>query len=362
MVPSRTSGQETLDRRGLGTQDLVADPGEAVRVLRRIRRDMERGGLTGLGRDELHERRSVALAEGRAQGLPMVREHDEAIGPRGRRDRVENVAEAAIDLLRRAGGLRAAGAAMMGDLVIAGVVDVDDRPSHLDLVDHRPGREDPQRDVRDDPLEGVSHAARHPRPDVLTSLPPSLDDLGEELVDHLDDDPEVGPGISREGPSIGRTARRAVAADRGHREMADRRVAGQQVPDADARACQQPVAGRQPALDLGGVRCMIRDEQPIGRLLVPAEPGDCRVVAVENAGLAGGGARGQQGEPSRQGEPTRRDERSQDRHPPGGEHVIEAGTAEPVDLDDHESGFAFDVGHLHCRDAEVPEVPDRANR
>ena len=91
----------------------------------------------------------------------------------------------------------------MGDLVVAGEVDIDQRVSLPDLRPDELGREDPEGNVGQDALQGVPPAAAHPRPDVVAALAPGTADLGDELPDGADDDRGPHPRVDREAHALG---------------------------------------------------------------------------------------------------------------------------------------------------------------
>ena len=152
----------------LGLVDLGQEGVDLAPVL-----DLGRGGrdrrLAAHQRaDDVLERHAVALEERPAEALAVVGEDDEAIGT-GRLggDLLED-ADLAVDAVERVERLGPLRAAVVGDLVVVGVVEVDDRRAAPHLLHHERGAERAEGDVggRADPRvrEAAMHARLDPRP------------------------------------------------------------------------------------------------------------------------------------------------------------------------------------------------------
>ena len=105
-------------------------------------------------RTHVLEGHAVALQERRAEALAVVGEDDEAVGTRRVLGRLAQRPQLAVDAVERVERLRSLGAAVVGDLVVVGVVHVDDRRAAQHLLDDERRAQRPQRDVR---------GAAHPR-------------------------------------------------------------------------------------------------------------------------------------------------------------------------------------------------------
>ena len=85
---------------------------------------------------ELLEREAVALRERRALALPVVGQQHQVVAPRRTLARPRDGAHLAVDLDELLHRLRALRAGVVGDLVVAQVVGVDDGRAAVHLADH----------------------------------------------------------------------------------------------------------------------------------------------------------------------------------------------------------------------------------
>ena len=120
--------------------------------------------------DHVAERLAVALEEGRPEGLAVVGHDDEAIRSWRRAGGLLQRRDRPVDAVERVERLAPLGPAVVGDLVVVGVVDVDDRRAAVHLLDHEGGRQVAQGDVRRRARERVGHPAVHPRDDPASDL------------------------------------------------------------------------------------------------------------------------------------------------------------------------------------------------
>ena len=147
--------------------------------------------------------------------------------------------------------------------------------------------------------------------------------LVEQLTDHPDHDSHVDDGIDRIRALFVWTGSVVPPLDRRHGEVAEGRVPGEQVANADAHFGEDSVAVREPILDLSGVLGVVGDEQAIGLLLVPAEAGNPWIAPVEDPRLARGRARREQRHPAIEGKLSRRDQPVQGRHVTAGQQIVQ---------------------------------------
>ena len=90
----------------------------------------------------------------------MVGQDHEVVGPRRVLGGASEAAQRPIDAVERLEALRPLRAAVMGDLVVVGVRDVDRGRASEHLLDHQAGDERPEHDVRHRAQRRVGKAAR----------------------------------------------------------------------------------------------------------------------------------------------------------------------------------------------------------
>ena len=145
--------------------------------------------------------------------------------------------------------------------------------------------------------------------------------------------------------------------DRGHRQVASRCIAGQEIADA------RPVVGKQTRAiadatdDFGRIVRVVGDEQPIARLFVPAKAGDAVVAAVKDPRLACRSRRRQQCDPGVEGRAFVANQAAQNRHPPAPYRVLQYGQAQPVDLDNEEPRRRFRGAPVVARNQPTNQHP-----
>ena len=186
---------------------------------------------------------------------------------------------------------------MVGDGVVAGVVDVDDRSAAVHLLDRQRRGYSPQGHIRDGPLQRVVEIAVHARLDAAAPLAFGLVQLLGNLPDRQDGEANVVDRAHEEASKLALVVRRLVRLDRRHRQIAARRVSRHEIADARSVVGKQAPAVARPPEDLGGVLGMVGHQEPAGFLLVPAEARDDVGPPVQDAGLARRRGRGQQRRP-----------------------------------------------------------------
>ena len=257
----------------------------------------EAGDLTVCERalDELVEPVAVALLEGRALRLPVVREDHDLVRARRVPARAPDAAELLVELaegLERVGALEAR---VVSDLVVACEGRI-----HGRAAAHHVAEDAEDDEVADDHAHRAAHeridpaavAARahvaparaHRRGDLQQDLPPEQ----HECARHVE-------SVGEEGAVAGVGALLRLGA--AHRQDRLLRLAGEQVAAARPAVHEQPDSGGVAALDLGAVRGRRAGHHQPALLLHPAEGGDVLVRAEQDAGLAGAGLRRQVGLP-----------------------------------------------------------------
>src|SRR5256712_8916931 len=107
-----------------------------------------RGLSSGELRDQRLEPLPIALAERRAGALAVIREDDEAIGPRRIKGRLLDEADDAVEAPEGVASFDAVGPGVVRDLVVVDVVRVDRRCAAVHLLYHEGGGEMAQEHVR----------------------------------------------------------------------------------------------------------------------------------------------------------------------------------------------------------------------
>ena len=236
---------------------------------------------------------AVALQERRAERLAVVRQDHEVVRPRRVLRGPGQAAQRAIHAVERLQALRTRGAAVMGDLVIVGIGDVDRVRATEHLLDHQAGHQRPHDDVGDGAQQRIREAARvEPWRDTgqtrAACLEQFLGHLGNAQHDGVDEavrtqeEAEVAAAGAQALARIGHRAQRQVRA---------RRAAREQVTDARSVITQQSRVARldQTLLERFRVRGAVRHEHRLRSLVIPAEGRDVVVVAEQDACLAGRG-------------------------------------------------------------------------
>ena len=300
----------------------------------------------------------------------MVGHDDEAIRPGRGRGGLLQRRDRPVHAVEGVEGLGPLGPAVVRDLVVVGVVDVDDRCAAVHLLDDEGRRQVAEADVGGGARDRVGPAAVHPRDDAGPHLAARLDVLLDHLGHEADDRAEVvvRAGEERhEGLALAQAL--ALVLDRGHRDVGAAASPEKRLPTLAPSFEQQPLAVRDPGRDLHRVVRMVGDHDPAGSLLVPAEGRDAVVVAVQDPGLAGRGGRGQERLPARQPVAAGANPVGQVRDAAGPDLAGQDRLGEAVDLDDHEAGLVGPHhalaagGHLLHEDREVRVVAgDREDR
>src|SRR5204862_4722244 len=127
--------------------------------------------------------------------------------------------------------------------------------------------------------------------------------------------------------------RRIVERRRG--QEAPGSVAGEEVTDRGAALREQPVAVRDPSLDLASVFGMVRHHEALRLLIPPAEAGNVVVVAMQHTRLARRGLGWQERLPPIERHTARAQPSRESRDAPGAELLVEDRVSESVDLDEH---------------------------
>src|SRR2546428_5701354 len=136
-----------------------------------------RGLSSGELRDQRLEPLPIALAERRAGALAVIREDDEAIGPRRIKGRLLDEADDAVEAPEGVAGFDAVGPGVVRDLVVVDVVRVDRRGAAVHLLYHEGGGEMAQEHVRRGARERIGKppvASRLDLPAPLAAGPPEL--------------------------------------------------------------------------------------------------------------------------------------------------------------------------------------------
>ena len=195
----------------------------------------------------------------------------------------------------------------------------------------------------------VDAAAGHPRPDVG---PPLLGGGAELAVDVDDRDADGAQRVHRVGEVGVVAGADAVATasapgpgrddvgERAHGEADVPRIAGEQVAPARAAAGEQAAAVGVPALDLDGVGGVGDPGDVVAVLLVPAEPEDVVVGALQDRADAGAGLRAPVGVPGGQHVAARPQPGGQGGHRPVADGAAGGLVGQPVDLQEQHPGRA----------------------
>ena len=131
--------------------------------------------------DGLAEALPVALLEGRAKALTVVRQDDELVRTRRLLGGLVQGRDRPVDPVECLERFDALGPAVVGQLVVVGEVRVDDVGAPVHLVDDQRGVHVAQEDVAGRPHPGVLQAAVHLRLDPGAPRAPSLVHLLEQL-------------------------------------------------------------------------------------------------------------------------------------------------------------------------------------
>jgi hypothetical protein len=190
------------------------------------------------GPDQFAQAAPVAVLERRPLALAVVGQHHETVRARSVRGGAIQPAEVPVEPAQRVESVIALGAGMVGNLVVADEIGVDDRARQVQVSDQCLGRHVPADHRGEGPQERVQPAAPDPRADVVAALPGRLGtfprDLGHE------------PGEGAHGV-IGHCEIRVVAlahppalmARDAHGQDVLLGVAGVQIPPADPVGVQQ---------------------------------------------------------------------------------------------------------------------------
>ena len=198
------------------------------------------------------------------------------------------------------------------------------------------------------PGERVEPAAGDPRPDVGAPLPAGRDELaddvdqrGDQRAQRVDRVGEVGVVAGAHPVPAGPVPARTAAGHEGQRAHGQADVlgvAGEQVAAAGAVDGEQAAAVGVPALDLGGVLGVRDGDHVVAVLLVPAEPEDVVVGAVQDAADAGAGLRAPVGVPVGQLVAALAQPGGERRHVAVAHGAPRGVVAQPVDLQEEHPG------------------------
>ena len=242
---------------------------------------------------EVLERDAVALEERLALRLPVVRQDDEVVRPRGVLRGAGDAADLAVHAAQDRQSVGSLHTRVMCDLVVGEKRRVADGPARVHVRNDGLHLEVGLHDRAPGAHERVLAIAVPARADILPPLlcreAPLLRDVGDHERDRAGDAVRVG----EVGEVVLADPPRAVSVQHGaHREQRVNGVAGHDVRAARAIGVQQPTPVRMAPLDLGRVARMVGDDRCAAVLLPPPERRDVVVVAVEQPRLAGAGLRG----------------------------------------------------------------------
>lgn len=261
-----------------------------------------RHGQPAARADQVAEGEAVAALEGLAGALAVVGEDDDAVRARGVLGDVLDQRDGTVQALEHLGGVAAARAGVVGDLVVGHEVGVDGGAAG-EHVAHDGGDDDvPFDDGREGADEGIEAAALDPGALLGEAAAGRLADLAADLGD---EGHRGADGVGRVG-EVGEVARAgtvlaaAAANGDGQDEGLFVGAAAEQVAAAGAVEREETaVAGELdgPALEFGRAGRAVADHHLAGVLLEPAERGDVVVGAVQDAELAGARLAGPVGAP-----------------------------------------------------------------
>ena len=181
----------------------------------------------------------------------------------------------------------------MGDLVVGEEGRVAHGPPGVDVRDHRGhlqvALDDRAPGAHERVLPVAVDARQHVAAALLRRVAELLGDVGDHEHDRAGDAVRVGEVAE---VVLAELPRALAVEHRAHGQQGVDGVAGDDVRPARAVLVQQPAPVRVPALELGGVLRVVRDDRAAVLLLPPAERGHVVVVAVQEARLAGARLRG----------------------------------------------------------------------
>src|SRR2546428_12000608 len=150
-----------------------------------------RSPYRGLSCGELGDQRleplPIALAERRAGGLAVIREDDEAIGPRRIKGRLRDEADDGVEAPEGVESCDAVGPGVVRDLVVVDVVRVDRGGAAVHLLYHEGGGEMAQEHVRRGARERIGKPPVASRLDLPAPLAAGLHELFDDLADRQHD-------------------------------------------------------------------------------------------------------------------------------------------------------------------------------
>ena len=212
----------------------------------------DRFALCGKPDDQLPQGFPVALQEGRALTLPVIGQHDDAVGPIGLPHHGEQHLDDVVEFGQHRKGLRPGNAGVVRHLVIADQVDVDDTAPLDQIADHRGGGDVGGEHGRERPHKRIDPTPRHPRLDVLPLLPQRLAQFPLQFREHPDERAQRARRV-REIVAVAGTAAKAGAAHAADDEHVVVRAAGEQV--AAARTVVRQQATECPCVRVRAARC-----------------------------------------------------------------------------------------------------------
>jgi hypothetical protein len=201
---------------------------------------------------ELVEPVAVALLEGCSLRLPVVREDDDLVRPRGVAPRSRDAAELLIELAQRLHRVGAFETGVVRDLVVAGEGRVHRRPPAHHVPEDPEHHQVPDHHAHRRAQEGIPAAAVTARTNVAARLTRGGDPLQPDL-----------PGEQRKRPGDVETVgeKRPVPRVRpllglhpAHREDRLLGLAREEIAPAGAAVREEPAAVREPSLDRGAIR------------------------------------------------------------------------------------------------------------
>ncbi len=237
---------------------------------------------------EFLEGLSPALPEGWALGLSVIGEDDEGVGPGRVFGRHLDASELSIHTPQDPQGVVALGSGVMRHLVVGQQVRVDDRPSGIDVADHRLDLQIALHHAGPGAHQRIDEPAVDPGHEVTAPILSRIPELGRDLQDREQDsaDQVVGVGEVRV-VGFAYLAGTIPLKNRAHGQGALRGVTGQHVGSAGAVEGQQPAPVGMAALDLHGIAGVIADHRGGPLFLPPAEGGHVGIGAVQQPRLGG---------------------------------------------------------------------------
>ena len=201
--------------------------------------------------DDLLERRPVALEEGRALTLSVVREHDDVVRARRILGRAHDPVEGLVEVPEHGERIRALDARVVGDLVVARERRVHHGAPGVDVADDGGHGQVALDDDHERAQQRVDEAAMPAGPDVHLALLRGVPELLRDVRDHEHEGPDERERVRevREVAGAGALGVPLFLAEGRDGQRRVRRVPRVHVRAARAVGVQEPLAGTQPRLD-----------------------------------------------------------------------------------------------------------------